>query len=119
MKTKQAITKYAYGLAQSHFYSDDNTPWEPFQNYEEGWLQENVDDLGRAIERAMLWAQEEGGVMKTYSAMVCFRSQQLITVKAEDEDAAKRLMAEEFKATNDNTELDIWDFEELQDEIQG
>jgi len=57
--------------------------------------------------------------MKTYSAMVCFRSQQLITVEAEDEDHAKRLMAEEFSATNDNTELEIWDFEELQDEVQG
>lgn len=58
MKTKQAIKNYAYGLAESFFYFDDETPWEPFENYEEKWLQENVDDLGRAIERAMLWAQE-------------------------------------------------------------
>ena len=51
--------------------------------------------------------------MKTFTGIVSFRSYQEITVEAEDEDAAKRLMAEEFSATNDNTELEIWDFEEV------
>ena len=55
--------------------------------------------------------------MKKYTGTVCFRAYQNITVEAEDEDAAKRLMVEEFKATNDSTELDIWDFEEMQDAV--
>ena len=55
--------------------------------------------------------------MKKYTGTVSYRAYQEITVVAEDEDAAKRLMVEEFKATNDNTELEIWDFEETQDAV--
>jgi hypothetical protein len=54
--------------------------------------------------------------MKKYTGTVCFRSYQHITVEADDEDAAKRLMAEEFSATNDNTELEIYDFHEGEDD---
>lgn len=55
--------------------------------------------------------------MKKYTGTVCFSAYQNITVEAEDEDAAKRLMVEEFKATNDSTELDIWDFREEGDGV--
>ena len=47
-----------------------------------------------------------------YTGTVCFRAYQDITVEAEDEDEARRLMVEEFNATNDDTELYIIDFRE-------
>jgi hypothetical protein len=57
MKTKQEIRKYAEGLAQDHFYSGDDTPWEPFEDYPQEWLEVHFEALADAIEEAMLWAQ--------------------------------------------------------------
>ena len=54
--------------------------------------------------------------MKKYTGTVCFRAYQNITVEAEDEDEARRLMVEEFNATNDDTELYIIDFREGEDD---
>jgi hypothetical protein len=57
MKAKNGIRQYAKGLAWGHFYSDDDIPWEPFEDYPKEWLDEQCDDLADAIETAMLWAQ--------------------------------------------------------------
>ena len=57
MKSKNAIKKYAHGLAEGHFYSDDNVPWQPFEDQDEEWLHEHVEYLAHAVERAMLWAR--------------------------------------------------------------
>lgn len=57
MKTKEQIRDYAAGAAWAHFYSDEDTPWEPFENYPQEWIDEQCDNLAHAIEVAMLWAQ--------------------------------------------------------------
>ena len=58
MKTNEEIKQYARGLAEAHFYSDDDTPWEPFENWDEDDIEEEIDNLAVAVYRAMLWAQE-------------------------------------------------------------
>jgi hypothetical protein len=58
MKTKKQIRKHAEGVAWAHFYSDEDTPWEPFENYPQDWIDEQVESLADAVERAMLWAQQ-------------------------------------------------------------
>jgi hypothetical protein len=60
MRTKQEMRKYAEALAEGHFYADvdDRTPWEPFENYPEDWIEEEVDGLSVSIYMAMLWVQE-------------------------------------------------------------
>ncbi len=58
MKTRKQIRKYAEGVAWAHFYSDEDTPWEPFENYPQDWMDEQVESLADAVERAMLWAQQ-------------------------------------------------------------
>ena len=59
MKTKNAIRKYAEGMAWAHFYSDEDTPWEPFEDYPEEWVEEQCEMLADAIEKAMIWTQGE------------------------------------------------------------
>lgn len=55
MKLEEAIRKYAEGVAWAHFYSDDGIPWEPFENYPEGWIEEQCESLADVVEQAMLW----------------------------------------------------------------
>jgi hypothetical protein len=59
MKTAKAIRKYAEGVAWAHFYSDEDTPWEPFENYPQEWIDEQCECLADAIEKAMIWTQGE------------------------------------------------------------
>jgi methionyl-tRNA synthetase len=59
MKTKKQIREYALGAAYAHFYSDEDTPWEPFENYDEEWLEEQCEELAQVIQVCMLWAQGE------------------------------------------------------------
>ena len=60
MKTIEALKARARGIAESHFYSDDecDIPWEPFENHEKEEIDQEVDDLATSILQAMLWAQE-------------------------------------------------------------
>lgn len=58
METKSAIRKYAEGVAWEHFYSEDDIPWEPFEDYSEEWLEEQCQMLADAVEKAMLWAKQ-------------------------------------------------------------
>lgn len=57
MKTKEQIRKYAEGVAWAHFYSDDDIPWEPFEDYPQEWLDEQCEALADAVTVSMLWAQ--------------------------------------------------------------
>jgi hypothetical protein len=54
----EAIRRYAEGVAWGHFYSDDDIPWEPFENYSDDWINEQASMLADAIENAMLWAMK-------------------------------------------------------------
>lgn len=58
MRTKDEMMKYARGLAESHFYSDDDTAWEPFEHWDEDSLEEEIDTLAGTVYRAMVWVQE-------------------------------------------------------------
>lgn len=57
MKTRTEIRQYAKGLAWEQFYSDDDVPWQPFEQYPDEWLENQCVELTNAIEAAMLWAQ--------------------------------------------------------------
>jgi hypothetical protein len=57
MKTIEQIRKYAIGLAEGHFYSDEGIPWEPFEDWPKADIEAEVENLAAAIEGAMLWAQ--------------------------------------------------------------
>lgn len=56
---KEQMKARAWGIAESHFYSDDECdfPWQPFEDWDEDKLQEQVSDLAETIFRAMVWAQ--------------------------------------------------------------
>ena len=59
MKTIDELKARARGIAESHFYSDDecDIPWEPFENSEKKEIDTEVDNLADAIFNAMKWAQ--------------------------------------------------------------
>jgi len=61
MKTNSQLLERAYGIAESFFYSDDECqePWEPFEDYPNEEIQEQLHDLAQTILQAMLWAQGE------------------------------------------------------------
>ena len=58
MRTKDEMEAYARGFAESHFYSDDDMPWEPFEHWNEDDIEEEIDNLAVAVYRAMLWVQD-------------------------------------------------------------
>ena len=59
--TKEKMEALAWGIAESHFYSDDEcqVPWEPFEDWDEDDITEQVADLALVIFNAMVWAQGE------------------------------------------------------------
>lgn len=59
MKTKDEIKKRAYEVALMHFYADldDLTLWEPFENYEDEWVANEIEHMTEMLTASMLWAQ--------------------------------------------------------------
>ena len=60
MLTNEALKVRARAISESHFYSDDecDCPWEPFEDWPEDEIQEQVDDLAQIIFMALLWARD-------------------------------------------------------------
>jgi hypothetical protein len=60
MRTNSELLERAYGIAESFFYSDDEceVPWEPFEDYPNEEIQEQLHELAQTILQAMLWSQE-------------------------------------------------------------
>jgi hypothetical protein len=60
MKTLEQIKKRAYEVALMHFYADldDLTLWEPFENYEDEWIGEQIEYMTLMLAAQMLWAQQ-------------------------------------------------------------
>jgi len=60
-KNQSELLARAYGIAESHFYSDDEctVAWEPFEHFDDDELSAQVNDLAESIYQAMLWAQGE------------------------------------------------------------
>ena len=58
---KEQMKALAWGIAESHFYSDDECEvlWEPFEDWDEDDITEQVADLALVIFNAMIWAQGE------------------------------------------------------------
>ena len=59
MKTIEQIEDRALAIAYGHFHCESGEPWEPFENYSEEEIAEEVEMLTDVIARAMRWAQEE------------------------------------------------------------
>ncbi len=57
MKTIEEIREYARGLARGHFYSDEETQWEPFEYWPQHLIEEEIDNLAAAVTNAMVWSQ--------------------------------------------------------------
>ncbi len=58
MKTNEEIQEEAYAIAYGCFHCEDGEAWEPFENYSEGEIAEEVEMMTDIIARAMRWAQE-------------------------------------------------------------
>ncbi len=60
MKTKEQLKARAWGIAEAHFYSDDDCEyaWQPFETWDKEDIDEQIDDLANTIFNAMVWAQE-------------------------------------------------------------
>jgi hypothetical protein len=58
-KNQSELLARAYGIAESHFYSDDEctVAWQPFEDFDDDELSAQVNDLAESIYQAMLWAQ--------------------------------------------------------------
>jgi len=61
MKTLPEIQHLAATMAEMHFYADyeDKTAWEPFENYPEAWVEEQMDNMAEMLVRVMVWAQSD------------------------------------------------------------
>jgi hypothetical protein len=60
-KSNSELLERAYGIAEMHFYSDDECecPWEPYEHMEPEELQEHVHDLAQTILLSLQWAHNE------------------------------------------------------------
>jgi hypothetical protein len=61
MKTLDEIKQRAHAIASMHFYADvdDLVPWEPFENYSDDWIQEEIENMAEMLVGQMLWAQSK------------------------------------------------------------
>jgi hypothetical protein len=60
MKTLAEIKERAHAIASMHFYADvdDLTAWEPFEDYDDEWIAEEIENMADTLTRNMLWAQQ-------------------------------------------------------------
>ena len=61
MKTLAEIKQRAHAIASMHFYADadDKTAWEPFENYDEEWIDSEIEYMAEMLSDQMLWAQSK------------------------------------------------------------
>jgi hypothetical protein len=59
MKTLTELKERAHAIASQHFYADvdDLTPWQPFEDYDDEWIQEEIESMAEMLVGQMLWAQ--------------------------------------------------------------
>ena len=59
MKTLAEIKTRAHAIASMHFYADvdDLIPWEPFEDYSDEWIQDEIESMAEMLVVSMLWAQ--------------------------------------------------------------
>lgn len=61
MKTLDEIKARAHAMASMHFYADvdDLIAWEPFENYNDEWIQDEIASMAEMLVISMLWAQSK------------------------------------------------------------
>jgi hypothetical protein len=61
MKTLAEIKERAHAIASMHFYADvdDLTAWEPFEDYDDEWIQDEIESMAEMLVISMLWAQSK------------------------------------------------------------
>jgi hypothetical protein len=61
MKHKTEMIKRANQIAKGFFYSDDKCKiaWQPFEEWNDSELKNEVNNLTESIYKAMLWVQNE------------------------------------------------------------
>lgn len=61
MKTLAEIKSRANAIASMHFYSDvdDLRAWEPFENYNDEWIADEIDSMTEMLVAQMVWAQSK------------------------------------------------------------
>jgi len=59
MKTLAEIKTRAHAIASMHFYADvdDLIAWEPFEDYSDEWIQDEIESMAEMLVVSMLWAQ--------------------------------------------------------------
>lgn len=59
MKTLDEIKTRAHAIASMHYYADfdELTAWEPFENYSDEWIQDEIKYMTEMLVGQMLWAQ--------------------------------------------------------------
>lgn len=60
MLTNEALKVRARAIAESHFYSDDDCDylWEPFEDWLDEDIKEQVEDMAQSIFISLLWARD-------------------------------------------------------------
>ena len=61
MKTLDEIKTRAHAIASMHFYSDvdECAAWEPFEDYDDEWIQDEIESMAEMLVISMLWAQSK------------------------------------------------------------
>lgn len=61
MKTLAEIKERAHAIASMNFYADvdELTAWEPFEDYSDEWIQEEIKYMADMLVGQMLWAQKQ------------------------------------------------------------
>lgn len=61
MKTLAEIKERADAIASMHYYADvdDLTAWEPFEDYSDEWIQEEIKNMSDMLVGQMVWAQSK------------------------------------------------------------
>jgi hypothetical protein len=59
MRTVDEIKQRAQAIALMHFYADldDLLLWEPFQDYNDEWIADEIENMTEMLVGQMLWAQ--------------------------------------------------------------
>jgi hypothetical protein len=62
MRTLAEIKQRAQAIAEMHFYADPDSLllWEPFQDYNDEWIADEIENMTEMLVKQMLWAQSKG-----------------------------------------------------------
>lgn len=61
MKTLEEIKTRARAMAEMHYYADvdGHQLWEPFENYPDEWIADEIESMTDMLVVSMRWAQSK------------------------------------------------------------